>query len=46
MKQDIIKNTMIVVPNGMADFKIMATPATNVNIPKKVKSPVARKIKN
>ena len=30
--------------NGMSDFEIMDIPPTNVNIPKKVKSPVTNEI--
>ena len=30
--------------NGMSEFKIMATPPTNVNTPKKVTLPVAKQI--
>ena len=34
----------MVVPSDISDFEIMPTPPNNVNIPKKVISPVAQEI--
>ena len=44
MKHGISKNTEIATSNGTSDFEIMGTPPINVNIPKKVTSPVTNEI--
>ena len=44
MTHDISKNAEMIASNGMSDFGNTGASSTDVNIPKKTKSPVINKI--